>query len=40
MGLGKRYAFEVTKFIKEIPGPGTYDSEKVTSIDGVASRIK
>jgi hypothetical protein len=36
MGLGKRYAFEVSKYLKEIPGPGAYNSEKIASIDVVA----
>jgi hypothetical protein len=40
MGLGKRYAFEVSKYIKEIPGPGTYNSENIASIDAVAKRLK
>jgi hypothetical protein len=40
MGLGKRYAFEVSKYIKEIPGPGAYNSEKIASIDTVANKLK
>ena len=36
MGLGKRYAFEVNKFIKQIPGPGTYESHRTSSIESVA----
>jgi hypothetical protein len=40
MGLGKRYAFEVSKYIKEIPGPGAYNSENIASIDTVAKKLK
>jgi hypothetical protein len=39
MGLGKRYAFEVSKFVKEIPGPGSYDSHRSSSIENVALKL-